>query len=282
MKRWSIAGDPRGIAIGIDGTVYVGLAQSQAVAALDPATGAIQKKVVLDSPDIASTKELVSMRTDAARKRLIVANGSDESVTILSLPDLGIIREITIEGEAIRDALPDPGGRYLYLLGRRVHVYDFAGAHELRVLPVEDPSAIAANQSTLAVFHPTGVARFDTAKFSDIGQQRLDGPAQTALFAGNTLIGITRKSIYEISRSGIIRDDICLPDGSGPQIAVLASPKLMLYAERLCTMGAFSTAPRQVTPASLYGVEAYALAFHNGLVYATDRKGFVTVYRAPR
>ena len=282
IKRWSLAGDPRGIAIGADGTVYVGLAQSQAVVALDPTTGAIKRKIVLDSADIASTKELVSLRTDAAKKRLFIANGSDESVTILSLPDLAVIREITIEGEAIRDALPDPGGKFLYLLGRRVHVYDSSGKNELRVLPVDDPSAIAANPSVIAIFHATGLTRYETAKFTDIGQQRLDGPAEAAVFAGETLIAITRKHIYEISRSGIIRDDICLPDRSGPQIAVLASPKLMLYAERACTMGAFSTAPRQVTPASLYGVEAYALAVNGGLVYATDRKGYVTVYRAPR
>lgn len=281
-QRWSLGGDPRGVAVGADGTVYVGLAQPQAVVALDPATGGIKRKVVLDSADIASTKELVSLRTDSAKKRLFIANGSDESVTILSLPGLAIIREITIEGEAIRDALPDPGGKYLYLLGRRVHVYDAAGTNELRLLPVDDPSAIAANASTLAVFHATGVTRYETAKFTDIGQQRLDGPAEAAMFAGATLIGITRKHIYEISRTGIIRDDICLPDRSGPQIAVLASPKLMLYAERACTMGAFSSAPRQVTPASLYGVEAYALAVQGGLVYATDRKGFLTVYRAPK
>src|SRR5438045_652773 len=64
VKRWPLAGDPHGIAIGGDGTVYVGLAQPQSIVAIDPSTGAIKKRVVLDSPDIASTKELVTVRTD--------------------------------------------------------------------------------------------------------------------------------------------------------------------------------------------------------------------------
>src|SRR2546426_1088540 len=42
VKRWPLAGDPHGIALGADGTIYVGLAQPQAVVAIDPATGAIK------------------------------------------------------------------------------------------------------------------------------------------------------------------------------------------------------------------------------------------------
>src|SRR5438876_6160435 len=132
IRRWSLPGDPHGIAIGADGTIYVGLAQPQAVVAIDPARGAIKKRVVLDSADIAATKELVTMRMSADGKHLYVANGSDESVTILELPDLHVAREITIEGEPIRDALPDPKGRYMFVLGHRVHVYDANGNNELR------------------------------------------------------------------------------------------------------------------------------------------------------
>jgi hypothetical protein len=36
VRRWSLSGDPHGIAIGRDGTLYVGLAQPQAVFAVDP------------------------------------------------------------------------------------------------------------------------------------------------------------------------------------------------------------------------------------------------------
>src|SRR6185503_16049522 len=85
IRRWTLAGDPRGVAIGADGTVYVGLAETQAVAAIDPGTGAIRKQVVLDSADIAATKELVTLRTNAGRTRLYIANGTDESALILSL-----------------------------------------------------------------------------------------------------------------------------------------------------------------------------------------------------
>src|SRR4051794_27944804 len=115
VRRWALPGTPHGVAIGADGTIYVGLAEPQAVVAIDPKAGAIRKRVVLDSADIASTKELVTFRTSADRTRLYIANGSDESAIILSLPELGVLREITMEGETIRDAVPDPKGRYLYI-----------------------------------------------------------------------------------------------------------------------------------------------------------------------
>ncbi len=98
VRRWTLAGDPHGIALGSDGTVYVGLAQPQAVIAIDASTGAIKQKVILDSAEIAATKELVTLRMNSDRTRLYVANGSDESATILTLPDLHVTREITIEG----------------------------------------------------------------------------------------------------------------------------------------------------------------------------------------
>src|SRR4051812_40694311 len=46
VKRWALPGDPHGVAAGADGTLYVGLAQPQAVVAIDPKTGAIKKRVV--------------------------------------------------------------------------------------------------------------------------------------------------------------------------------------------------------------------------------------------
>src|SRR6266540_1512347 len=79
VKRWALAGDPHGVAVGADGTVYVGLAQPQAVVAIDVKTGAVKKKVVLDSAEIASTKELVTLRISGDGARLFIANGSDES-----------------------------------------------------------------------------------------------------------------------------------------------------------------------------------------------------------
>src|ERR1700716_188242 len=106
LRRFTRAGDPHGLAIGSDGTIYVGLAASQEVVAIDPKSGAVKQRIVLDSAEIASTKELVTLRTNRERTRLYVANGSDESVTILSIPELQVLREITMEGEPIRDALP--------------------------------------------------------------------------------------------------------------------------------------------------------------------------------
>lgn len=323
VKRWELPGDPHGVAVGSDGTIYAGLAQPQAVVAIDPKTGTIKQRIVLDSAEIASTKELVTLRINRAGTRLYIANGSDESAMILSLPDLAVRREITIEGEPIRDAVPDPKGRYLYLLGRHVHVYDADGEKELRTINIDDPMAIAPSAigSLLAVVAPedfgntkaTSVALFDTTTFAELAREPLqtDKTIEAALFAANdqALIALSRGSLFEkplsvgkptkqmtTGTNGQMRiaidfgdltssDTICLPEGSGAQIAALASPELLLLAERRCSGGsAFAGSNRRVTPASLYGVAAYALAYDraSNTVIVTDRAGFLTVYKVPR
>lgn len=290
VRRWSLPGDPHGLALGADGTIYVGLAEPQAIVAIDPKNGAMKRKVVLDSADIASTKELVTLRTDRSRLRLFVANGSDESVTILSLPTLRIVREITIEGEPIRDALPDPTGRFLYLLGRRVHVYDINGKSELRTIRFDDPIAIAASGSMLAVFGRDVVAFYNAGSFEEIGRDPFRSQVAAALFAANdkVLVALSRDSLYEKSltlRATGSSERICLPEGSGPQIATLAAPDLLLFAERRCnSSGGFAGSNRLVAPASLYGVNAYAIAYDPApnFLYVTERAGYLTIYRVPR
>ena len=317
IRRWALPGDPRGVAVGADGTVYVGLAESQAVIAIDPATGAIRKRVVLDSAHIAATKELVTLRTNADRTRLYIANGSDESALILSLPDLAVLRELTMEGEMIHDVLPDPKGRYIYVLGRRVHVFDRDGRTELRTLPVDEPMAIAASGTTIAVFssadfgtakapvRATSVTLFDTKTFAQIAREPLQTQQhiEAALFAANdrSLLAFSRDTLFERAvisrplRSSSSRLDmgelvntnrVCLPEGSGPQVATLAgSDTLLVYGERRCSASAaFTGSPRGVTPASLYGISAYALAYdaNTGTLVATDRGGTLTVYAVPR
>lgn len=323
VKRWQLPGDPHGVAVGAGGTIYVGLAQPQAVVAIDPKSGAIKQHVVLDSAEIASTKELVTMRTNRAGTRLYIANGSDESASILSLPDLAVRREITLEGEPIRDVLPDPQGRHLYLLGRHIHIYDADGEKELRTINIDDPMAIAvsANGALLAVIAPedfgntkaTSVALFDTTTFAELAREPLqtDKTIEAALFAAGdqALIALSRNSLFEkplsmtkpvkqmtAGTSGQMRmainfgdltnsDAICLPEGSGAQIAALASPELLLFAEQRCNASvAFSGSNRRVTPASLYGVAAYAMAYDHAsnTVIVTDRAGFLTIYKVPR
>lgn len=323
VKRWELPGDPHGIAVGNDGTIYAGLAKPQAVVAVDPKTGAVKQRLVLDSVDIASTKELVTMRINAAGTRLYIANGSDESTTILSLPDLAVRREITTEGEPIRDALPDPKGRYLYTLGRRVHVYDAEGVKELHTINLDDPMAIAAsaNGSLLAIVatedfgntKATSVALYDTTTFAELAREPLqtDKTIEEALFAANdqALVALSRGSLFEkaisvgkpvkqmiAGNNGQMRmaidfgdltssDSICLPEGSGAQIAALASPDLLLFAERRCAANSgFSGGNRRVTPASLYGVAAYAMAYDrkSNTIAVTDRAGFLTIYKVPR
>lgn len=319
-KRWALPGDPHGIALGANGIVYVGLAQKQMVMAIDPKTGAVLQQIVLDSADIASTKELLTLRTNAARTRLYIANGSDESVTILALPDLHVVREITIEGEPIRDALPDPRGRFLYLLGRRVHVYDAEGQRELHSLAIDDPMALAVTSqgATLAVIgtelygttRATAVALFDTADFHEIAREPLQTAkrVESALFSPNdsALLALGRDTLFEkplrsaqktMTAEGtrmrmsidfgdlVNTEHICLPEGSGPQIAALASGNRLLFAERRCSSsGGFVGSNRNVVPLSLYNVPAYAMAFdrQSEMLAVTDRAGFLTMYKVPR
>ena len=181
-----------------------------------------------------------------------------------------------MEGEPIRDALPDPKGRYLYLLGRRVHVFDAKGETELHTLSVDDPTAIAASATTLSVSSRDGVIAFDTATFTQRAQSALAAKGVTALVYApdGTLTGLTASELFR----GHASSPICLPEGSGPQIAVMASD-LLLFAERRCnSSGAVAGA------ASLYGVGAYAVAYDTGTqtLVTTDRAGYLTIYKVPR
>ena len=323
VRRWSIAGGPRGLAVGSNGVIYVGLADKQAVDVIDSKSGDVIRELVLDRADIAATKELVTLRTNRDKTRLYIANGSDESATILSLPNLAVVREITMEGEAIRDAVPAPDGSRIYLLGRRVHVFDTDGQQEVRTLPFVDPMAIAlsSNGSTLAVLgtedfgsaKATAVALYDTKTLNEITRDPLqtDQAVDSALFAANdrALIALSRESLFEKSvvtraakamTSGsdgrmhvsvdfgdlVNSERICLPEGSGPQIATLGPTNdMLLFAERRCaSSGAFAGSSSRITPASLYGVNAYAVAFDrdsNNLV-VTDKAGYLTIYKVPR
>jgi hypothetical protein len=322
IRRWELPGDPHGLAIGADGTIYAGLAKPQAVVAIDPKSGNVKNRIVLDSAEIASTKELVTMRTNRAGTRLYIANGSDESATIMSIPDLAVLREITMEGEAIRDAVPDPKGRYLYLLGRHVHVFDMNGEKELRTINIDDPMAIApsANGSLLAVIatedfgntKATSVAFFDTTNFAEAAREPLqtDKVIVAALFGAgdHALVALSRDALFEKPLSatktaskqmttetdGKMRmainfgdltnsETICLPEGSGAQIAALAAPDLLMFAERRCSGGSsFSGSERRVSTMSLYGVAAYAIAYDHNTLIVTDRAGFLTIYKASR
>jgi hypothetical protein len=322
VRRWALPGDPRGVAVGADGTIYAGLAGPQAVVAIDPKTGAVKRRLVLDSAEIASTKELVTLRTSADRTRLYIANGSDESATILSLPNLAVLRELTMEGEAIRDVLPDPRGRHVYVLGRSVHVFDKDGSVELRTLPIEDPMAIAVSASgnVLAVVatedygnaKATSVALFDTTTFAELTRDPLqtEKAIEGAMFADDdrAFIAVARDSLFEMpivartparlepsAGNGPMRmtidfgnlvnsDRVCLPERSGPQIATVVGTTLV-YGERRCSAsGTFSGSSRRVTPASIYGINAYAIAHDraSNTVVATDRAGFLTIYKMPQ
>ena len=322
MKRWSIAGSPRGVAIGSGGLIYVGLADKQAVEVIDSRTGEVVRELVLDSAAIAATKELVTLRMNRDKSRLYIANGSDESATILSLPGLAVIREITMEGETIRDAVPDPGGRFLYLLGRRGHVFDADGQREIHTIGDADPMAIAlsSNGATLAVLgtedygnaKATSVVLYDTKSFNEITRDPMqtDQTIESAMFAANdgSLVALSRDSMFEkpltrratkpmtsgadgkmhmtVDFGDLVNSErVCLPEGSGPQIATLGpSSDMLLFAERRCSAsGAFAGSSRRVTPASLYGVDAYAVAYDpetNNLV-VTEKAGYLTIYKVP-
>jgi hypothetical protein len=316
-KRWKLDGSPRGLAVGSDGTIYVGLAKAQSIVAIDSAKGAIVREAKLDSAEAASTKDFSTLRI--ARGRLYVAQGSDESATILSLPELEVIREIGLEGEPVRDALPDPAGRFLYVLGRKVRVYDADGEREIRALGDVDPLAIATDSKgrVLAVIgyesFPNGRATmavfYDAGSLSEIGRMPLqtDREIVSAFFAAGdrVLVVAARDWLAEAPASpreekkpqgdaGSMRlslafgdlissEAVCLPDGAGPQIAASDGGAVVVLAEKRCAAGgAFTASKRRTRVASLYGIAAYALArTPDGKWAASDPAGFLTIYRQP-
>jgi len=321
VKRWKLPGKPRGLALH-QGVAYVGLSDRQSVLAVEVGTGRILREAILDSAHIAATKDLVTVRVSPGGKRLIVANGSDESATLLSLPDLSVVREIGLEGETIRDALVDPSGRYLLVLGNQIHLFDAAGGKELRTFDVGDPMAIAVNStgSAFAVAHSerfvngtaTVVSLFDLSTFKQGDQEPLqtDRRIVSMMFAAGdrSLVVFARDWIGEkpirprveklLSNEGDkmrMRIDFgdltnsegaCLPEVVGPQIAVLGpKPSVILFAERRCSVsGSFTASERNVATASIYGVAAYAVAFDpiTNTLLTTDPAGFLTIYRAPK
>lgn len=320
-KRFSLTGSPRGIAVASDGTLFVGLADSQSIVHLDPKTSKVISERILDRAEIAATKEIVSLRMGADGKTLVAANGSDESVTILSVPDLAVTREIGLEGETIRDAIPDPAGKYLYVLGRELHIYDAAGSSQIRTIREPAPMAIAVDSTGrhLAVIgsekfasgDATVVALFDTTNFREIAREPLqtDRAIIAATFAaGDAAIVVVaedwfaEKSVRSRGTRGLqneggkvrVRIDfgdlissqrICLSPAAGAQILARGfDASSVIFAEKRCAAGeSFTASQRLVTPKSIYGVSAAALAIDRAakLVWVTDPSGFVTAYRAP-
>jgi hypothetical protein len=319
VKRWALEAKPRGIALA-GGTAYVGLSDRQSVLAIDTSTGAVLKEVVLDSEQIAATKELVAMRLDQAKNRLVIANGSDESVTILSLPSLAVTREITLEGEVIRDAVPDPAGRYLYILGRTVHVYDGDGEREIAAFDAVEPMAIAvsAKGNLLAVVgseefesgRATVVVLYDAATLKEVAREPLqtDREIQSAIFAAGDQALVVAGRDWLAEKSLIARplktmsaeaprisfsfgdlvssEKICLAEKSGPQILSAGRTSTVVhFVERRCgDTGSFTASPRRVSSASLYGIAAWATAYdpQSDSLWVTDPAGFITRYHAPR
>jgi hypothetical protein len=318
ISRWTLSGDPRGVAAD-SGTIYVGLRGPQSVVAIDAAAGRITREVVLDSREIASTKDFETMRVDPVKRRLLIAQGSDESVSILSLPDLAVIREIGLEGEVVRDVLADPKGRYLFILGRTVHIWDADGNRQLREISTISPMAMAVSGdgSTLAIVgserfgdvSATVVALVDLSRLEETRREPLqtDRAVRSALFArgSGALVVLAADWLAEkslaparerpmkaeaggmrllIDRADLVSSEtICLPEESTAQIAA-ANGGIVYFAERRCTSaGTTVAAPRTVPTASLYGVEAVALAYDDarGALVATEKGGVLTLYRLP-
>jgi hypothetical protein len=131
------------------------------------------------------------------------------------------------------------------------------------------------------------VALYDTATFAEIAREPMqtEQVIRSAMFANGdrAVIAFSREYLFEkpllvrpaktlssAAPGGTLRmsidfgdlvnsDRVCLPEGSGPQIATLtSSDTALVYAERRCdASGTFSGSQRTVTPASLYGVTAY-------------------------
>lgn len=309
------------MAVSADGTVYVGLAESQSIVAIDPKMGKIIRETVLDRAEIAATKEILTLRITPDGKFLVAANGSDESVTILSLPELQVVREIGLEGEQIRDALPDPGGNYLYILGRDLHIYDAAGSSQLRTISEPAPMAIASDRTGKLLLvvgsekfsngDATVAAFFDTSSFKEVAREPLQTERKitSALFVAHDSSFVVvaddwlaEKRVKSTGTRGLTNEGgtmriklafgdlinsqkICLPKQASAQIlAAGLHANSVLFAERRCSAAeSFTASERVVIPQSIYGVDAAAIALDRArkLVYVTDPRGHLIAYHAP-
>lgn len=300
VRRWSLSGTPKAVAVDAGGTIYVGLSEPQSIVAIDPLARRIERETTLDHEEIASTKDFSTLRIGNRGTRLYVAQGSDESVTVLSLPALEVTREILLEGEVIRDALPDPAGQYLYVLGRRVHVYDIEGKRSIRRITDLEPLALATDRagSVLAVVgfqqFPNGratmIAFYDTSTLTEIGRMPLqtDREILSAFFAAGDEVIVTlaadwlgeaparprKEPIPTGTSTGtemrlridfgdlVPSESVCTPEGAGPQIATTSTDgTTVVFAEKRCSAGStFTASKRRTTSVSIYGIDAYAIA----------------------
>ena len=205
-----------------------------------------------------------------------------------------------------------------------MHVYDADGEKELRTINIDDPMAIAvsANGALLAVIAPedfgnakaTSVALFDTTTFTELAREPLqtDKTIEAALFAAGdqALIALSRGSLFEkplsMTQAGQADDRRReRPDAHGHRLRrpdqqrrasaspTAAAPRSPRSPRPTCSSSpnaaatpaaAFSGSNRRVTPASLYGVDAYAIAYDraSNTLVVTDRAGFLTIYKVPR
>lgn len=302
VRRWSLPGTPRGLAVDRDGLVYVGLSDRQSILRIDPSRDLLEKEIVLDRPEIASTKEIVTLRFDRSRagERLLAANGIDESLTILSTPELAVLREITLEGEVVRDAVGDPLGRYLYILGRDVHIFDHQGAMKIRTIREPRPSAISVSRTgrLLAVagserisgIEVTTVALWDVETMKELERipMQTDAKVVGLTFAAGdrALVAATETAVLQLAldrdkteKALIAADDglrtniaaadlistdtVCIDPSSSPQVISLGpTGSELLFPEKRCGRGGSMTGgPRYVSVQSLYPLEAFAIAW---------------------
>ena len=135
---------------------------------------------------------------------------------------------------------------------------------------------------------------FDTKSFAVVTREPMqtDKTIESATFAAGdkSLVAFSSDELFEkavkSARELVNGNRVCLPENAGPQVATVAGgDSLVVYAERRCSAStAFPGSPRGVTPASLYGVNAYALAYDptTSSLVATDPAGFLTIYNLPR
>ena len=253
-------GDPRGVAIGADGTVYVGLA---AIAGRHrdrsrrPARSGSRSSST--PPRSRRRKSWSRCARIADRTRLYIANGSDESATDPLAPRP---RRPPRDHDGRRDdprRRPRSEGPLRLLLGRRVHVFDderrHGTAHARRsTIRWRSPRARTARRSRSSRPRTSATRRRPRWRCSTRRRSReiAREPLQTqktieaAMFADRRprAVAFSRDSLFE--KAGVSRparrspraptahamthrlrrlvnsDRVCLPEGSGPQIATLA------------------------------------------------------------
>jgi hypothetical protein len=126
--------DPITVAAGENGGIYVGCLGTETVMEMDMESGRVVRQVTLKGP-------VAALAHDPQRKRLLVTNGTDGILRILSLPDLRVLHKVSIGRGLAGIALSEHADLYYIcdLTAKKLLVVDPVGLRVVRDVDMHSP-----------------------------------------------------------------------------------------------------------------------------------------------